>query len=189
MAAAPRPLAILPEHRNRMERLRDRLGDLAGKRVVEPGCGAGVLTARLAEWVGPAGKIVAFDPADGMLRHCRRAIANYPHISLLQASAETVELPTAAWDLVLCFRAYPHLEDPALFLARCWNWLAPGGELVVANLEGSRELNAMHAELHGVHRDHMPTAGELRAQCVAAGWVVSAAIDEPDEYFLRAQRP
>ena len=117
MAAAPRPLAILPEHRNRMERLRDRLGDLAGKRVVEPGCGAGVLTARLAEWVGPAGKIVAFDPADGMLRHCRRAIAKYPHIALLQASAETVELPTAAWDLVLCYRAYPHWKTRRCFSA------------------------------------------------------------------------
>lgn len=189
MAAAPRPLAILPEHQSRMERLRERLGNLTGKRVIEPGCGAGVLTERLVEWVGPTGKIMAFDPAEGMIRHCRRVIRNHPQVTLLQVSAETVELPSAAWDVVLCFRTYPHLENPALFLERCWTWLTPGGELIVANLEGSRELNAMHAECHGVHRDHMPSARELQAQLIAAGWPVSDAIDEPNEYFFRASRP
>jgi hypothetical protein len=64
----------------------------------------------------------------------------------------------------------------------------PGGEVVVANLEGSAALNALHARLAGVHGDVMPGAPELRAALRSAGWRVVEAIDEPDEYFLRARR-
>ena len=59
---------------------------------------------------------------------------------------------------------------------------------MVANLEGSRELNAMHAQLHAVQHDHMPTAVALQQQLAAAGWRVAEAIDVPDDYFVRAWR-
>ena len=89
---------------------------------------------------------------------------------------------------MLCFRFYPHLEDAAGFLRRCRDWLAPGGELVVANLEGSAELNAFHAGHAAVRGDRMPSAVELRRQLQATGWRVAAAIDVPDEFFVRARR-
>ena len=72
LATGEDPLAILPEHEPRMERLRGRLGDLRGKRIFEPGCGAGPLTKRLAEWVGVTGHILAMDSSAGMVAWCER---------------------------------------------------------------------------------------------------------------------
>ena len=106
----------------------------------------------------------------------------------VRGRAEEVDLEAGAWDLVLCFRIYPHLENPALFLDRCARALAPGGELVVANLEGSRELNAMHARRTGVHGDVMPAGANLARELRAAGWQVAEVVDEPDDFFLRARR-
>ena len=52
-------MAFRPADLSRLPVLRERLGDLVGRRVLEPGCGAGHLTEQLAEWVGPAGRVVA----------------------------------------------------------------------------------------------------------------------------------
>lgn len=188
LAGADQPLAFKPEHAPRLARLRRRLGDLRGRRVYEPGCGAGPLTAQLAEWVGATGRVLALDACPGMVARCGRAVADRDHVRVLRGKAEEVELAAGAWDLILCFRLYPHLDDPAAFLDRCAAGLAPGGELVVANLEGSRELNAFHAGHPGVHRDRMPAGAELARQLQAAGWTVLETIDAPDEFFLRARR-
>ena len=186
LAATADPLAFKPEHEPRLERLRRRLGDLRGKRVFEPGCGAGPLTARLAGWVGPSGHVLALDACARMAERCEGSVAGHAHVRIRHGKAEETDLEAGAWDLILCFRLYPHLEDAATFLSRCRRWLAPGGELVIANLEGSRELNAMHACRAGVRYDVMPSAGELKEQLQAAGWRVAEAIDAPDDFFLRA---
>ena len=188
LAGEESPLAFKPEHEPRLERLRARLGALRGKRVFEPGCGAGPLTERLAHWVGPEGHVLALDSCPGMVARCGQAVADHGHVRTLRAKAEEAELEAGRWDLVLCFRFYPHLEDAGEFLRRCAAWLAPGGELVIANLEGSAELNALHARLAGVHRDVMPAGADLKRRLEAGGWRVDEAIDAPEEFFLRARR-
>ena len=188
LASEETPLAFQPEHEPRLERLRRRLGDLRGKRVFEPGCGAGPLTARLADWVGASGRVLALDACPGMVARCERAVAGQTHVRALRGKAEDAALEAAAWDLVLCFRLYPHLEDADSFLDRCALALAPGGELVVANLEGSRELNAMHARHVGVRGDVMPAGEDLAQTLRASGWHVAEVVDKPEEFFLRARR-
>ena len=188
LAGEENPLAFKPEHEPRLERLRRRLGELRGKRVVEPGCGAGPLTERLAEWVGTTGHVLALDACPGMAARCGKVVAEHAHVRVVQAKAEEAPLEPAAWDLVLCFRLYPHLEDAGCFLDQCRIWLAPGGDLVIANLEGSQALNEMHRQLPGVHRDTMPAGEALRRDLVGAGWRVEEVVDAPDEFFLRARR-
>ena len=188
LAGEESPLAFKPEHEPRLERLRARLGELRGKRVFEPGCGAGPLTERLAQWVGPEGHVLALDACPGMVARCGKAVADHGHVRTLRAKAEEAELEAGRWDLVLCFRFYPHLEDAGEFLRRCADWLAPGGELVIANLEGSAELNALHARLAGVHKDVMPSGADLKRRLEAGGWRVAEALDAPEEFFLRARR-
>ena len=187
LATAADPLAIRPEHESRMERLRCRLGDLRGKRVFEPGCGAGPLTKRLASWVGASGHILALDSSAGMVARCKQALTGFGHVRIIQANMDTVELERGAWDLILAFRFYPHLENKQGFLQQCARGLAPGGELVIANLEGSAELNAMHACLPGVDGDRMPAGNDLAAELQTVGWHVTDLTDVPDEFFLRAR--
>ncbi len=188
LSSADQPLAFKPEHTPRLERLHRRLGDLRGKRVFEPGCGAGPLTALLADWVGSTGHVLALDACSGMAARCEEAVAGHRHVRVCHARVEDHAAPPGVWDLILCFRLYPHLEKPEEFLRRCAAWMAPGGELVIANLEGSRELNEIHAQHRGVHRDRMPAAAELRRQLEAHAWQVLDAIDEPEDFFLRARR-
>jgi ubiquinone/menaquinone biosynthesis C-methylase UbiE len=113
-----------------MERLRRRLGELRGKRVFEPGCGAGPLTRRLAEWVGPYGRVLALDSCEGMTARCERVVNGHGHVEVRRGFAENEVLEEKAWDLVLCFRLYPHLDNPMKFLQQCRRGLVPEGDLV-----------------------------------------------------------
>ena len=111
LAGQPRPLAFRPEHEPRLGRLRTMLGDLRGKRIFEPGCGAGPLTERLADWTGPDGRILALDACPGMVAQCRQAVVPHPHVHIRHGRAEDVQLESSAWDLILCFRLFPHLAS------------------------------------------------------------------------------
>ncbi len=186
MAGNDRPFALSSDQTATVARLHDRLAPWSGKRILEPGCGSGVLTAYLAEWIGPDGCIHAFDRSPAMIEHARSHLTAAKHVHLFQADAETLPVEDGRWDYIICFRFYPHLQNPDVFLQNCRRALAPGGALVIANLEGSRELNAIHAKHHGVSHDHMPSAEELKQKLEHAGWCVKEAVDNPDDFYLIA---
>lgn len=172
----------------RLERMLLRFGGgLAGSRVLEPGCGAGELTRRLVRWMGGGGRIVAFDSSPGMMRRFRESVGAVRGVFPLCVAEERAWFPAGSFDWVVCFRFYPHLQDADGFLARCRRWLRADGRLVVANLEGSRELNAWHARHAGVADDVMPSGPALARKLRRLGWNVLEALDAPEEFWVAAE--
>ncbi len=72
------------------------LGDVAGKDVLELGCGA-AQWALLLEQQGA--RVVGLDNSARQLEHARAAGATFP---LVHAAAEDVPLPDASFDVVFC---------------------------------------------------------------------------------------
>ena len=188
VAVSDDPLLFTDDDRRKVARLRQRIGDLAGMRVLEPGCGVGPLTEYLADWVGPAGRVLAFDASPGMVRECRRRLGRRRNVGTVEAAAETVELQPAAWDLAILFRVFPHLDDKGAVLRHLRPGLAPGGRLVIANLEGSARLNALHAGFsEPVRHDRMPCARGTARLLEEHGFRVVCATDADDEFFVEAR--
>lgn len=181
-------LQFAPHEHDKVRRLGERLGDLTGRSVLEPGCGSGPLTVYLAEWVGSNGHIEAFDISEGMVARCRAATANDPRVTTGVGGIEDWPLEPEAWDVILLFRLLPHLDDKAGVLRRLRPALKPGGQLVIAHLEGSRRLNALHAGFsEAVQHDRMPDARALQQLLETAGYRLSEPIeDHEDGFFARA---
>jgi SAM-dependent methyltransferase len=103
------------------------LGDVAGKDVLEFGCGAAqwsiALTKRGARCVG-------LDNSERQLEHARAnmtdAGVDFP---LLHASAESVPLPSESFDIVFCDYGAMTFADPELTVPEAARLLRAGGLL------------------------------------------------------------
>jgi SAM-dependent methyltransferase len=103
------------------------LPEVAGRRVVDLGCGAGQLAFHLAE--AGAAEVVGVDVSERMLAVARRDRA-HPRVSYRLEPIETVDFPSGRIDLVVSSLAFHYVRDYAGLAGRIASWLAPGGVLV-----------------------------------------------------------
>lgn len=110
---------------------------LAGRRVVEIGCGTG----RNTEWVAQhAGKVVGLDFSEGMLRQARARISN-PTVRFVQHDIRTTwPVPDASADLVIAMLVLEHVDDLMPTIAEAARTLVAGGELFICELHPMRQL-------------------------------------------------
>jgi SAM-dependent methyltransferase len=103
----------------------------AGERVLDVGCGTGVVTRLAAERVGPDGAVAGLDVNPGMLAVARSVTPPDLEIEWHQASAESMPLPDGAFDVVLCQISLQFVPDRPQALREMHRVLKPGGRLVI----------------------------------------------------------
>ena len=127
-----------------------------GMRVADLGCGVGMVTALLADLVGPGGHVVGIDASAAQIDQARERLnGGGANTSFVQASATDTGLPRESFDLVYCRFLLIHLPEPERALREMWGLLKPNGLLVCedgdltsAGSEPSSALGAV-AELWG----------------------------------------
>lgn len=188
IARAHDGFAFTAEDGPKLAALRTRLGDVCGQHVVEPGCGSGHLTAHLAEWVGPGGQVVAFDPSAGMVDRTRARTAALAHVTTHQSTLEAFTLAGGACDVVVCFRVWPHFDDDDVALAVVARWLKPGGRLLIVHWDGREKLNAIHASHQAVAEDVFPVRARLEEAFVRHGFELHHWVEDSEEIFIEVTR-
>ena len=105
------------------------LPDLAGKDVVELGCG----TAYFGAWLKKAGaaRVVGVDPTPAQLETARRCNEKFGlGLELVEAFGEEVPLPDSSFDLVVSEYGASIWADPYKWIPEAARLLRPGGDLV-----------------------------------------------------------
>lgn len=112
----------------------DALALAPGERVLELAAGLGETGMRAAELVAPLGGAIVSDQADGMLDGARaRALElGLSNIEFQVLLAESIDLPLASVDAVLCRWGYMLLADPSAGFAETRRVLRPGGRVALA---------------------------------------------------------
>jgi SAM-dependent methyltransferase len=135
-----------------------RIGDLAGRRVLDLGCGSGDLTMPL---VDAGARVTAVDLSAGMLAVARARCARFcrplTDLAFVAAAAEDLPLRDDSFDVVVGRFVLHHL-DLARAAAEIARVLAPGGIAVfVENWSGNPLL--MFARTHLTGRFGIPRYG------------------------------
>ena len=102
-------------------------------RILDVGCGTGLLLRDLARRLPGAASLVGIDAAAGMIEQAR-AGASDPRLRFEQGSAERLPFPDGAFDLVISTTSFDHWADQRAGLAECHRVLAPGGFFVLTDL-------------------------------------------------------
>ena len=115
------------------------LADLSGRRIVDVGCGGGILSEGLAQ----AGADVTGIDLGHELLEVAREHASYSglNISYRHISVETLaEQEPASFDHVTCMEMLEHVPDPASVVRACARLVKPGGIVFLSTL--NRKLKA-----------------------------------------------
>ena len=104
------------------------LPDVAGKDVIELGCGTAYQSAALTRL---GARVVGVDVTPAQLETARAMQRQFGlEFPLIEASAEDVPLPDASFDLAVSEYGASIWCDPDLWIAEAARLLRPGGELV-----------------------------------------------------------
>jgi SAM-dependent methyltransferase len=105
-----------------------------GHRVLELAAGPGDTGFLVAELIAPGGTLICSDASEGMLDAAReRAEELGLHgVEFRALNAESIALPAASQDAVLCRWGYMLLADPGAALGETRRVLRPGGRVALA---------------------------------------------------------
>jgi ubiquinone/menaquinone biosynthesis C-methylase UbiE len=174
------------------------LGPVAGRRVIEVGCGA----AAASRWLATQGaQAVAMDLSAGMLRHAALAAdRSGVRVPLVQADAARLPFADESFDIAFtAFGAIPFVADSAAVMREVHRLLRPGGRWVFAVTHPIRWIfldDPSESGLVAVHSyfdrrpyveydetgtatyvEHHRTLGDRIRELVAAGFVVTDIVE------------
>ena len=123
-------------------RLLELAGPRPGERVLELASGAGGVGIAAAARVGAAGEVVISDVAPEMTAiAARRAAAlGLRNVAARDLDLESIDVPDASFDVVLCREGIMLVPDPARAAREIHRVLRPGGRVALA-VWGPRERN------------------------------------------------
>ncbi len=111
----------------------DRLAQLAGKRVLDVGCGGGILSESMA---GLNANVTAIDLSDKALQVAKLHLlesgkqVSYRKIAVEDMAAECPD----SFDIVTCMEMIEHVPDPDSVIASCAKLVKPGGWVFFSTL-------------------------------------------------------
>jgi 2-polyprenyl-6-hydroxyphenyl methylase / 3-demethylubiquinone-9 3-methyltransferase len=111
----------------------DRLAPLAGKKVLDVGCGGGILSESMA---AKGAEVTGIDMGEAPLQVARLHLLEsgldiqYDRIPVERLASEQPE----TFDVVTCMEMLEHVPDPASVIEACARLVKPGGHVIFSTI-------------------------------------------------------
>lgn len=138
----------------------DDIGLQSGMRCLDVGSGVGAVLRLMAERVGPTGQVVGLDSngRTGQFALLELHRQGLHQVSFLRGDVNrTAEIAPASFDIVFGRFLLLHMINPGATLGRMYEWVKPGGCLVI------QDYDLAPLDVH----PHQPLFAEFRRICFA----------------------
>ena len=109
-------------------------GITQGMRILEPGCGSGLIAKSLSDVIGKTGWVLSFDVNPRMVELARNRLSKIKSVSLMVCNAN--DLPIAmlaeAFDAIVFYYVLHEIPNRPLLLEKCFHLLRKDGLLIIA---------------------------------------------------------
>src|SRR5437588_12945296 len=118
--------------RIRTEVVKGFVGDYQFNSILDIGCGSGAISLPLLR---QNNHLTLLDVSSNMLSIARSSIPPglAGNVETINEDFMHAELPSQAYDLVLCIGVLAHVDSPAAVIAKMVSLLKPGGSIIVQN--------------------------------------------------------
>ena len=120
----------------------DRHASLAGKKVLDVGCGGGILSEAMAR---RGADVTGIDMGEAPLNIAKlHALESGVSVKYQQIPVEQLaeEMP-ASFDIVTCLEMLEHVPDPASIIQACYKLVKPGGMVFFSTINRNPKAYAM----------------------------------------------
>lgn len=147
------------------DKMLDALKIRPGMAVADIGAGVGYHAFRIAERVGPSGRVFATDIQEEMLSILKKAASErgVKNVTPILSGDASTGLPPASVDLVLMVDVYHELGEPERFLAVLKPALKPGARVALVEFRGEDPSVPILEE-------HKMTAAQVVKELSASGY-------------------
>jgi len=128
-------VALLTATSGQIDLISDAVPIVEGTRVLDVGCGPGVLSGQLAEL---GAEVVGIDFSANMIAEAK---SHAPAITFHEANVEDLPLPRDHFDVAVCNYTAHHFARPEQAFAEVRNVLKPGGAMVIIHPIQSRQAS------------------------------------------------
>ena len=137
------------DDRNEANTVMDLANLRPGMTVADLGAGEGYYTVRLAERVGPTGRVVAQDIDQDALRRLGARVENerLDNVSIKLGAEDDPRLPENSFDRVFMVHMYHEVTEPYAFLWRLRPALHEDGQVIVVDIDRPTDQHGIPPEL------------------------------------------
>lgn len=107
-----------------------------GARVLDAGCGPGVISETIADVVGPAGQVLGIDLSEERLREASQRCQHRAGLRFQRADVLRTGLPDGAFDYTWSQYVFQYLPQRRAALDELIRVTRPGGRVVVSEIDG-----------------------------------------------------
>ncbi len=153
-----------PQMRDWLDHTIERVRSLGAKRILEIGCGTGLLLFRLAPHVE---RYVGSDFSKVALTKIAEELSRrpLPGVELLESSADQLQLEPGSFDAIVINSVAQYFPSPAYLeqvMTKALAALAPGGSLFIGDVRSANLLDAFHASVALQHLSPEASLAEAR---------------------------
>ena len=144
-----------------------------GARVADVGAGGGYFTFRLADAVGPEGRVFAIDIDTSMVEYLedRSREEGRDNVEVILAEPGDPKLPGDGVDLVFVSNTYHHIGERPTYFRRVKDSLRPGGRVAIL------EYREDGGWFHWLIGSHATSQDVIRGEMRQAGYRVDGDFD------------
>ncbi|MCD4656489.1 MAG: class I SAM-dependent methyltransferase [Planctomycetes bacterium] len=162
---------------------------LQNDRILDVGCGTGILIPFLLYRLGPLGEVIAIDLAENMINIAREKFTDN-RVSFVAGDILTKAFPHNSFDKIFVFSTFPHFDDKEGYLKVFYTILKRFGILTIFHVASSIEINNYHQKLESevLKEDYLPSINEMVEFTRGSKWKVISAVDKTNLYQFQVMK-
>lgn len=147
---------LTKEQLARINKLVKLFGIGKGEKVLDLGCGTGVLSVPLNRCVGNSGEVIGVDFSDKMIEKAKKKYGD--RFKYICCNAEKMPFKSQIFDTVVCFNTFPHFVHKNRVIQEISRVLKKYGKLIISHTSTREEVNSFHSTLKNspVIKDFLP---------------------------------